>query len=146
MPNPTDDDILETAAKLARELGLDEDDRNWMVLSIQRLLWPPSPHHFLHDRPHSTLETRALEKGGWSGQLRCPHGCGRSWTVHIASTEEVVLQALMTAHTEYRTGRVLSVEPMSPDPRKVSLGYLLGQRHEYVEVHDDRLTPDTVTD
>lgn len=141
----TDDDVLETAEALRRELALAEDDRDAIVLGIQRLLWPPSPHYFLHDRPHVTVEIGQREQGGWQGRLRCPSGCGRSWTVHQAQTEEAVDQALAAAHTEYRSGRTVSVSSRpSRGEHRLALDDVLGRRTEYVEVYDQRLTPEEV--
>lgn len=140
MADLTDDDILETVASLAAELALTEDDRDVILLALQRLVWPPSPWYFLHDRPHMELEIGQREKGGWTGELRCPQGCGRSWRVETASSETAVYDALTAAHGEYRTGRSASVAV--PVPGKVNMRDLLdgarGQRAEYVEVQDRR--------
>jgi len=136
MAEITDDDILATADQLITELALTQDDRDVIILRLQRLVWPPSPHYFLHDRPHVTVEIgyRAI---GWFGELRCP-GCGRRWSVNQGPSEEAVYGALAQAHTEYQTGKTTAV-PAPGTGRRVSLDALLN-RSEYVEVHDERLT------
>lgn len=144
MPGPelTDDAILELADTMVRELALTEDDRDVITLRIQRLIWPPSPWYFLHDRPHVVLEIGQHDGGGWHGELLCPHGCTRRWRVNRGPSEEAVYKALTAAHEEYRTGRTAAVSPPTPGEHRLrSLDDLIGgNRAEYVEVHDERLT------
>jgi hypothetical protein len=133
---------LDPEEPLRTELALTEDDRDVMLLAIQRLIWPPSPHYFLHDRPHVEIEIgQRTQGGGWQGELRCKSGCGRAWRVNQASTEEAVHGALAQAHEEYRSGRTTAVNAVGPsgDSRRVSLAQVLG-RAEYVEVQDRRVT------
>lgn len=137
MAEVTDDAILATADQLITELALTEDDRDVIVLRLQRLVWPPSPWYFLHDRPHVTIEIGRHDGGGWFGELLCPQGCSRRWLVSRGPSEEAVYGALTAAHEEYRTGRTTAV-PAPGSGRRVSLDSLLG-RSEYVEVTDERM-------
>lgn len=135
----TDDAILETADQLVKELALTGgDDRDVIVLAIQRLIWPPSPLSFLHEDEHVVRVIVQRGDGRWDGELRCPHGCSRRWSVNAGPGEEAVYNALAAAHEEYRTGRVTAVPPPGSG-RRVSLDTLLS-RVEYVEVQDERLT------
>jgi hypothetical protein len=136
----TDADILAAAGRLARDLGLDDDDRGTVVLAMQRLVWPPSPWPFLHERPHVTARIEHRDDGTWTGEIRCPQGCARAWEVQTAHSSDAVYGALEAAHEEYRTGRATSVAKPPPS-RPVSLERLLG-RSEYVEVTDRHLTPE----
>ena len=139
MPEITDDAILETAERLAKELALTEDDREVITLAIQRLVWPPSPHPWMHEGEHIGLSLmRRAQGGGWAGVLACPHGCGRKWTVHQGPSEEAVHGALTQAHEEYRSGRPTAVSPPTRGEHRLSLDDLFG-RNEYVEVHDERM-------
>lgn len=142
MAEITDDDILATAEALVKDLALTGDDRDVITLAVQRLVWPPSPHDFLHRGTHISLViSRRADGSGWHGQLRCPHGCARKWTVYAASGEDAIFQALAAAHTEYRTGRSTSEPAPRREGRRMSLDEAVrGRRTEYVEVHDDRLT------
>lgn len=142
----TDDDILAAADQLAQDQDLDDDQRNAVVLAMQRLVWPPSPWPFLHDLPHAEVVIGQRTDGGWHGELLCPHGCVRVWTVQKAHSEEAVYGALTAAHQEYRTGRVTASVTDAPHPTRssgfrVSLDSLLN-RAEYVEVTDRRLDPE----
>lgn len=147
MVDITDDSILELAADLAAELDLDEDDRNLVVLRVQRMVWPPSAWDFLHRGEHVSLTIRQREDGrGWAGELRCPQGCGRAWSVQTGPDNILVFDALAAAHEEYRTGRAASTAaPKQADgPRRLRLDDLF-QKVEYVEVFDRRLTPEEVS-
>lgn len=138
MAEITDDDILETADSLVLQLDLDQDGRDAIVLAVQRLIWPPSPWYFLHDRPHVVLEVGGHDGGGWHGELLCPSGCARRWRVGRGPSEEAVYKALTAAHEEYRSGRPTAVPAPGPGAR-VILDHMLGKA-EYVEVYDERLT------
>jgi len=132
----TDDDIMETAVQLAKSLDLDEDGRNEIAFRIQRLVWPPSPHYFLHDRPHVEVEM-----GPTAGELRCP-GCGRKWRVNQGPNEDAVYQALTAAHEEYRSGQLRSVpvrtfESRVTGQRLPTFAGLFGSYAD-IEVHDER--------
>jgi hypothetical protein len=133
----TDDDILATADQLITELALTEDDRDVIVLRLQRLVWPPSPHYFLHGQPHVMVEIGQHDGGGWFGELLCPSGCSRRWLVSRGPSEEAVHGALTQAHTEYQTGKTTAV-PAPGTGHRVTLDALLN-RSEYVEVTDERM-------
>lgn len=140
MADLTDDDILELADQLAKELALTGDDRDVITLRVQRLIWPPSPWPFLHEGEHIELviiPRMAEVGGGWIGELRCPHGCARKWTVNQGPSEEAAHGALTAAHQEYRTG--VAAPAAQRQPARLRLDDLLG-RAEYVEVQDQRLT------
>jgi hypothetical protein len=137
MADLTDDDILELADQLAKELALTGDDRDVIVLRIQRLIWPPSPHYFLHELPHTARRIGQRDSGRWFGELRCPNGCARVWIVNTGPSEEAVHGALTAAHEEYRTG--VAAPAAQREPGRLRLDDLFG-RNEYVEVHDERLT------
>lgn len=133
----TDDDILAAAAQLAKQVGLNDDQRNSAVLMVQRLVWPPSPYEQLHETsPIIVSGGRAA-----SGELRCVHGCARAWRVNHAPDRSAVYDALMAAHAEYRTGRITSeaVPEEKPQGRRVSLAEVFG-RSVAVEVTDERIT------
>lgn len=143
----TDDDILVAADRVVKDLALtDGDDRNVVVLAMQRLVWPPSPWPFLHESPHIMARIEHRDDGIWTGEIRCPQGCARAWEVQTAHSQDAVYGALEAAHQEYRTGRITASTTDAPHPTRsggyrVSLDSLLG-RSEYVEVTDRHLTPE----
>lgn len=139
----TDDDILDTAEQLAKSLDLDDDDRNEIVLRIQRLIWPPSPHPWMHESPGFSGQRPEIEisEDGHSGTLSC-HGCGRRWRVNQAPGRSAVWDALDQAHDEYRSGRIRSeaaVPADAPLGRRLNLATLTG-RAVSIEVTDERWT------
>lgn len=134
----TDDEVMATADQLVKELDLTEDDRNVIMLGIQRLIWAPSVQFWMHEGEHITLAIVRREDGkGWDGELRCQHGCARRWLVHSGPAEEAVYQALSLAHEEYRTGRMRSVSPRTTNRLRFAE---FAQRAIEVEVTDERWT------
>lgn len=136
MPELTDTDIELVVSQLARELELDEDDRNVITLRIQRLVWPPSPHPWMHSSEPK------ISEDGRAGTLSCVGACQRAWHVHQAPNRDATYEALMAAHDEYRTGTVTSQAPplrLASGTRRIDLDAVLG-RSVAVEVTDERVT------